>query len=48
MVETLIEASPRWGELVALKPRHIDSYAAPGRGGDHRGGLQEAFPTGQR
>lgn len=24
MVETLIEAGLRWGELVALKPRHID------------------------
>ena len=24
MVETLIEAGLRWGELIALKPRHID------------------------
>ena len=24
MIETLIEAGLRWGELVALKPRHID------------------------
>ena len=24
MVETLIETGLRWGELIALKPRHID------------------------
>ena len=45
MVETLIEAGLRWGELVALKPRHIDFLRRiVDGGGDHRGGLQEATP----
>ena len=24
MVETAINTGPRWGELIALKPRHLD------------------------
>ncbi len=45
MVETAIETGMRWGELIALKPRHIDFLRRTGdRRGDHHGGLQEALP----
>ena len=45
MVETAIETGMRWGELIALKPRHIDFLRTDAhRRGDHRRGLQEALP----
>ena len=45
MVETAIETGMRWGELIALRPRHIDFLrrSITVRGDDRRG-LQEALP----
>ena len=45
MVETAINTGLRWGELIALKPRHLDldHRTAHGRG-DHRRGLHQELP----
>ena len=45
MVETAIETGMRWGELIALKPRHLDFLRKDAhRRGDHHGGLQASTP----
>ena len=45
MIETAIDTGLRWGELVALRPRHLDLETGnPHRPGDHRGGLHQELP----
>ena len=45
MVETAINTGLRWGELIALKPRHLDlDHRAAHRRGDHRRGLHQELP----
>ena len=45
MVETAINTGLRWGELIALKPRHLDlDSRTPDRRGDHRRGLDQELP----
>ncbi len=45
MVATFIETGLRWGELIALRPRHIDFLRRiADRRGDDRRGLPEALP----
>ena len=45
MVETAINTGLRWGELIALKPRHLDlEHREADRGGDHRRGLHQELP----
>ena len=45
MVETAINTGLRWGELIALKPRHLDlDHRAAHRRGDHRRGLDQELP----
>ena len=45
MVETAINTGLRWGELIALKPRHLDLIKRHAdRRGDHRRGLDQELP----
>ena len=45
MVETAINTGLRWGELIALKPRHLDLATGQAhRRGDHRRGLDQELP----
>ena len=39
-----IETGMRWGELAALRPRHLDAQPADQCGGDDRGDKQEGLP----
>ena len=45
MVETAINTGLRWGELIALKPRHLDlDHGQAHRRGDNRRGLDQELP----
>lgn len=48
LVLTAVETRTRWGELIALRPRHADFLRHGDDRGDDRGAVEAKLPSGER